>query len=134
MTYSLDHVAERSRLAQLLTVLQKELKELRQMVNIYDDAMTMPGRRSDVDPDGTGRQATHGPSRPTELTALDPAREALVRELNNGATYIPYAIAYVRGVTASMDRALSKWEGEDQETAHSGGSRCDHRDWAAVDN
>lgn len=73
----------------------------------------MPGRVPDVDADGTGRQATHGPSRPTELTALDERREALARELKTGAAQLPYALAYVRGVSASMDRALSRWEGED---------------------
>lgn len=132
MTYSLDHVADGQRLAKLLDSLESDLSELRRMVAIYDEAVTMPGRRQPgVDADGTGRQATHGPSRPTERTALDEAREALQRELKSGATYIPYAIAYVRGVTASMDRALSSWEGEDDSTL-TGGIR-DHSDRAAVD-
>ncbi|MGI5404178.1 DUF7169 domain-containing protein [Streptomyces sp. CA-135486] len=114
VTYSLDHVAEGQRLTQLLDSLERDLSELRQMVSIYDEAVTMPGRRQPgVDADGTGRQATHGPSRPTERTVLDESRAALQRELKNGATYLPYAIAYVRGITASMDRALSAWEGED---------------------
>jgi hypothetical protein len=114
----------------LVKALESALTELRHMVSVYDDAVTMPGRRPDTDPDGTGRQATHGPSRPTELTALDPAREALARELNRGAAQLPYAIAVVRGVTASMDRALFLWEGED-EYAIPGGCRSDHHDRAA---
>lgn len=97
----------------LVNSLQRDLTELRQMVSAYDDAVTMPGRRPDVDADGTGRQATHGPSRPTEVTALDERRTALHEELKNGVRWLPYAIAAVRGVTASMDRALHTWEGEE---------------------
>ncbi|MFD9442110.1 hypothetical protein [Streptomyces sp. NPDC060001] len=113
MTYSPDHVADGQQMIALLNTLQRDLNELRQMVTAYGDAVTMPGRRPDVDADGTGRQATHGPSRPTEATALDERRAVLQRELNNGAAWLPHAIAMVRGVSASMDRALSSWEGED---------------------
>jgi hypothetical protein len=105
----------------LLDTLQSDLDELRHMASVYDDATTTAGLIPDVDPEGTGRQATHGPSRPTERTALDGARAALTRELNNGATQLPYAIAVVRGVTASMDRALSAWEGEDEPARIPGG-------------
>ncbi|WP_437109707.1 DUF7169 domain-containing protein [Streptomyces scopuliridis] len=113
VTYSSEHVAYGQRLTQYLDTLQRDLNELRQMVSVLDDALTVPGRHPGADGDGAGRQATHGPSRPTERLALDQARECLQRELNNGASYIRYAIAYVRGVTASMDRSLSQWEGED---------------------
>lgn len=97
-----------------LDALQRDLDELRQLVTAYDDAVTMPGRRrSGVDADGTGRQAAHGPSRPTEAVALDERRSDLHEELKNGVVWLPYAIAAVRGVSASMDRALTRWEGED---------------------
>jgi hypothetical protein len=100
-------------MTELLDALDRVSAEVRQFVNAYGDAVTMPGRRPDVDADGTGRQATHGPSRPTELVALDPGRAALRAELNTGAKWLPYAIAAVQGVAASMDRALARWEGED---------------------
>lgn len=100
-------------MTEFLNALDSASAELRQLVSAYGDAVTMPGRRPDVDADGTGRQATHGPSRPTERTALDPGRTALQAELKNGAAWLPYAIAAVRGVSASMDRALARWEGED---------------------
>ncbi|MFF1625614.1 hypothetical protein [Streptomyces sp. NPDC058272] len=96
----------------LVEVLQGDLDELRHLLSVYDDAVTMPGRRPDVDADGTGRQATHGPSRPTEDLVLDGRRIALQDELKNGVMWLPRAIAMVRGVSASMDRALSAWEGE----------------------
>ena len=120
MTYSSEHVADGQRLTQLLDKLERDLSELRQMVSIYDDAVTTPGRSPGVDADGTGRQATHGPSRPTERIVFDGAREALQRELNSGAAQLPYAVAVVRGVIASMDRALSAWEGEDPVQAPGG--------------
>ncbi|WP_456339952.1 DUF7169 domain-containing protein [Streptomyces scabiei] len=114
MTYSPDHVANGHRLTELIDTLERDLIELRHWVSVYGDAVTMPGRRrSGVDADGTGRQATHGPSRPTEATALNEQRLALQRELKNGAAWLPRAIAIVRGATASMDRALSRWEGDD---------------------
>lgn len=114
MTYSPDHVADGQKMADLLTALERDMGELRQLMAAYDDAVSMPGRRqSGVDADGTGRQATHGPSRPTEATALDECRIALHAELKNGASQLPYAVAVVRGVSASMDRALARWEGED---------------------
>lgn len=113
MTYSLEHVDGTARLTELLNTLQHDVDELRHLVSVYDDAVTMAGRHPAADADGTGRQGTRGPSRPTEMIALDPHREGLHKELNIGAPYITYAIAYVRGVAASMDRALSVWEGED---------------------
>lgn len=119
-------------MTQLLDTLQADVDELRQMLLIYDDAVTMPGRTPDVDADETGRQATHGPSRPTERTALDPDRSALVSELRTGAPYLATAIAYVRGVTASMDRSLSRWEGEGWVLAPGGDH--DRSDWAAEDS
>lgn len=113
MTYSPDHVADGQRLIEFVAALERGLIELRQMADVYDEAVTMPGRRrSGVDADG-GRQATHGPSRPTEVTALDGRRHALQSELKNGVMWLPRAIAIVQGVTASMDRALAQWEGED---------------------
>ncbi|MFJ3084431.1 hypothetical protein ACIPJG_32405 [Streptomyces halstedii] len=113
MTYSPKHVADGHHLTDLLDTLERDLISLRQMVAIYDDAVTMPGRRPDVDADGTGRRMTADPGRPTENIALDGARAALRAELNTGASQLAYAIAYVRGVTASMDRALLRWEGEE---------------------
>ncbi|MGW1547473.1 DUF7169 domain-containing protein [Streptomyces sp. NPDC002346] len=113
MTYSPTHVAHGQHLTHLLDTLERDLIELRQMASIYDDAVTMPGRRPDVDPDGTGRKGTTDPSRPTENIALDSAREALRKQLETGISHTTYAIAYVRGATASMDRALAHWEGEE---------------------
>ncbi|MFF3140857.1 hypothetical protein ACFVRU_03735 [Streptomyces sp. NPDC057927] len=113
MTYSPDHVADGQHLIALVDTLERDLTELRQMATAYGDAVTMPGRRPDVDADGTGRQATHGPSRPVEAMALDERRAALCTELKNGVRWLPYAIAAVRGVSASMDRALHAWEGEE---------------------
>ncbi|MEV7425205.1 hypothetical protein [Streptomyces sp. NPDC091212] len=104
----------------LLSSLDSELSEVRRLLDIYDDAVTMPGRRPDVDADGTGRRASSGPSRPTEIAALDEARDALLSELHTGARQVAYAVAYVRGVAASMDRALLRWEGEDEVLDHRG--------------
>lgn len=112
MTYSLEQIADGQRMTQVLARLQADLDALRHMLTVYEDAVTMPGRRPDVDADGTGRRGTSGPSRPTERTALDHDRVALQQQLKTGADHIVYATAYVRGVTASMDRALSRWEGE----------------------
>ncbi|MFD7776619.1 hypothetical protein [Streptomyces sp. NPDC059753] len=117
MTYSSEHVADGQQLTALAHALQRDLDELRHFLSIYDDAVTMPGLRPDVDADGTGRQATHGPSRPTERTALDSSRAELQAELKNGTVWLPRAIAIVRGVVASMDRALSTWEGESIDAA-----------------
>ncbi|WP_420707701.1 DUF7169 domain-containing protein [Streptomyces sp. ATexAB-D23] len=97
----------------LLDTLDRDLIELRQMVSIYDDAVTMPGRRPDVDPDGTGRRMTADPSRPTENIALDSSRAELLEQLETGISYVTRALAYVRGATASMDRSLARWEGEE---------------------
>jgi hypothetical protein len=113
VTYGSDHVADGRKLTELLNALERDLSEVRQLLAAYDDAVTMPGRRqSGVDADG-GRQAAHGISRPTERVALDERRTALHAELKNGASRLPYAVAVVRGVSASMDRALARWEGED---------------------
>lgn len=101
-------------MTELLDSLVQAADEVRQFLTAYGDAVTMPGRRrSGVDADGTGRQATHGPSRPTEVTALDECRNALLAELKTGASHLPYAVAVVQGVAASMDRMLARWEGED---------------------
>jgi hypothetical protein len=109
----------------LLDALQRDMDELSQFLNAYDDAIAMPGRRqSGMDADG-GRQATHGPNRPTEATALDERRTALRAELKNGAAWLPRAVAIVRGVTASMDRALALWEGEETVEVP-GGLSSDH--------
>jgi hypothetical protein len=132
VTYSPHHVAEGQHLTTLADALERELVELRHMISIYDDAVTMPGRLPDVDPDGTGRKATSGPSRPTERTALDSARDALLNELKTGAEYVTYAVAYVRGTTASMDRALARWEGEEPVLVP-GGFNDDHADGTAED-
>lgn len=115
----------------LLDALEREMTELRQFVTAYDDAVAMPGRVPDVDADGTGRQATHGPSRPTEATALDGRRVALQAELKIGASQLPYAVAIVRGVTASMDRALARWEGEDAAISGQGDEQIDHHHGSA---
>lgn len=131
VTYSPSHVADGDRFDHLLIMLDRDLTELRQMASAYSDAVTMPGRRPDVDADGTGRRATSGPTRPTERTALDEDRTALVDELNSGIPHLIHAIAHVRGVTASMDRALLRWEGED-EVWHTGSVR-DHFDGTADD-
>lgn len=112
VTYSPSHVADGQHLSDLVDVLQVDIDDLRRLLSIYDDAVTMPGRRPDVDADGTGRLAAHGPSRPTENLVLDEHRMALQAELKNGVAWLPRAIAMVRGVAASMDRALSVWEGE----------------------
>ncbi|MFB7919361.1 hypothetical protein [Streptomyces sp. NPDC056061] len=116
----------------LATALERELAELRQMISIFDDAVTMPGRIPDVDPDGTGRQATHDPSRPTERTALDQRRVELVDTLKIGTEYVTCALAYVRGTTAAMDRSLAAWEGEEP-ILSTGENRNDHSDWPAED-
>ncbi|MEU8840278.1 hypothetical protein AB0D97_14255 [Streptomyces roseus] len=112
VTYSSEH-ASGQRLSQLISRLQEAADELRQMSAAYDDALTARGRFPTAGQDETGRSATRGPSRPTEDIALDAARQALTEELKIGAEYLPTAIAYVLGVTASMDRALARWEGED---------------------
>lgn len=114
MTYSPSHVADGQHLTTLVNALQGDLDELRHYLSIYDDAVTMPGRRPDVDADGTGRQATHGPSRPTEAVVFDDRRTRLQEELKRGSHWVTRATAMVRGVVASMDRALSSWEGESQ--------------------
>ncbi|MFG2292011.1 hypothetical protein [Streptomyces sp. NPDC048603] len=116
VTYGLDHNTGQ-RLSQLVDQLSQAVDELRQMCAVYDDAITARGRHPGAGDDGTGRRATGGLPRPTEDLALDDARLALLTELKIGAAYLPNAIAYVRGVTASMDRALSRWEGEDAESA-----------------
>ncbi|MFJ6237984.1 hypothetical protein ACIQH0_28340 [Streptomyces griseus] len=113
MTYSPNHVADGQHLTDLLDTLERDLIEIRQMVSVYEDAVTMPSRRPDVDPDGTGRRMTADPSRPTENIALDGARAALKEQLDTGAKGVAYAIAYVRGTIASMDRTLARWEGEE---------------------
>ncbi|GFN00764.1 hypothetical protein Sfulv_55740 [Streptomyces fulvorobeus] len=115
MTYSPNHIADGQHLTHLMDTLERDLIELRQLSAICGDAVTMPGRRPEVDADGTGRAASSDPGRPTESIALDSAREALRDQLEIGISYATYAIAYVRGATASMDRALSRWEGEDAE-------------------
>lgn len=125
MTYSPFHVADGQHLTALLDTLERDLIDLRQMVSIYDDAVTMPGRRPDVDPDGTGRKATTDASRPTENIALDSAREALRKQLEIGISHTTYAIAYVRGATASMDRALTHWEGEEVQVPGGCNARVD---------
>lgn len=129
MTYSPDHVADGQHLIELLNTLDRDVSELRRMVSIYDDAATMPARRQAGMDAGEGRQ-TACVSRPTEATALDGRRLDLQSELKNGAHWIPQAIAVIRGVTASMDRALTRWEGEDTDLGTQGEVR-DHRDGTA---
>ncbi|WP_435822003.1 DUF7169 domain-containing protein [Micromonospora parva] len=114
----------------LLHQLEHHAGEIRQFVTVYDDAVTMPGRRRPgVDADG-GRQASHGPSRPTEATAIDERRCDLQEELKTGAHWLAYAVAATAGVAASMDRALSRWEGEDVPPTSNGGL-VDHHNGAA---
>lgn len=112
MTYSLDHVADDQRLTDRLDTLVREVDELRRLLDMCDAVSDMRGRRPAADPERAGRQATHGPSRPTEDLALDHARSLMKAQIPTGITYVTYAIAYVRGVNAAMDRALSVWEGE----------------------
>lgn len=112
----------------LLDALEHSAIELRQFVTAYGDAVTLPGRGPDADT-GSG-PAPSGPSRPTERAALDERRLALLDELKSGAAHLPYAVAVVRGITASMDRALSRWEGEDSVLQLPGGT-LDHHHGAA---
>jgi hypothetical protein len=130
VTYSPDHATDGQRMTDLLDALIQAALEVRQFVTVYDDAVTMPGRRPDVDADGTGRTGTRDPGRPTEATALDGRRSALTAELKNGADWLAYAVAATRGVSASMDRALARWEGEDA-TLQSPGGSIDHHHGAA---
>ncbi|OSC76479.1 hypothetical protein B5180_01610 [Streptomyces sp. BF-3] len=97
----------------LVDGIRSDLAEMDRLLNIYDDAVTMPGRTPDVDADGTGRKADSGPSRPTERAALDEARTALQHELKTGIEHLTRARAYVLGTIAAMDRALTFWEGEE---------------------
>lgn len=115
MTYSPAITTEETHLYDLIDALDRAVSDLRRMMSIYDDALTMPGRTPDVDPDGTGRRATSGPSRPTERTALDDDRTRLAAQVKNGIPHIASATAHVRGVVAAMDRALAVWEGEEHE-------------------
>ncbi|MFB7823828.1 DUF7169 domain-containing protein [Streptomyces hydrogenans] len=113
MTYS-RHIDNGRRAAgELADQLSTHLAELRQLMSAIEDASTMPGRVPDADADGTGRQATRGPARPTERIALDSRRLALAEELKRAAGQLPYAVAVVRGIVASMDRSLAAWEGEE---------------------
>ncbi|WP_435865163.1 DUF7169 domain-containing protein [Streptomyces spectabilis] len=128
MTYSLDHIAAGKRTEALLTALNLATDDLRQLVSALGEASTMPSRMPDVDTDG--RHATRQPSRPTETTALDGKRAALCTELNSADATLPRVIAIVRGLSASMDRALARWEGEEPVLHHSGGPD-DHSDGAA---
>ncbi|WP_420716358.1 DUF7169 domain-containing protein [Streptomyces sp. H27-H1] len=112
VTYGFDHTSGHP-LSQLINRLQRAVDELRQLTAAYDDAKTARSRNPRAAPDETGRSATRGPSRPTEDIALDSARQALHDELKIGAPYLAAATAYVLGVTASMDRALARWEGDD---------------------
>ncbi|WP_435841751.1 DUF7169 domain-containing protein [Streptomyces griseofuscus] len=132
MTYSPDHVADGQRLIDFLHVLERDAAELRQLVAAVGDAATARGRRGSGADAGGGRQAASGPSRPTEAAALDERRADLQAELHSGAQWLPYAIAAVRGVTASMDRALARWEGEDG-CPVSQGEIVDHHNGSARD-
>lgn len=112
VTYSSDHVTDDQRLTALLDTLIQDVSELRHMLIIYGDVMDLPGRRPAADPDRTGRQATHVPSRPTEDIALDESRQLLRLAVQTGVRSTARAIALVRGTSAEMDRALGKWEGD----------------------
>jgi hypothetical protein len=65
-----------------------------------------------------------------EVLALDESRAALQSELKIGARWLPYAVAAVQGVAASMDRALARWEGEDA-TLSVQGDIVDHHNGSA---
>ncbi|WP_431312932.1 DUF7169 domain-containing protein [Streptomyces silvensis] len=119
VTYSPDHVAVGKQTEALLAALNDAISDLRQLVSALEDASTMPARVPDVDTDG--RHATRQPGRPTEKTALDELRAALRTELNSADAMLPRVIAIVRGLSASMDRALARWEGEEPVLHHSGG-------------
>ncbi|WP_435858644.1 DUF7169 domain-containing protein [Streptomyces varsoviensis] len=120
MTYSPHQFTADHYLRHLVTVLHKDVSELGRVLNICEDMIDTPGRRPSADPDGTGRLATRGPSRPTEEIALDEARQDVVAQHRTGITYITHAIAYVRGVRADLDRALSHWEGDEAPELHEG--------------
>lgn len=115
----------------LIDALVQAAHEVGRLVDIYGEAATMPGRRPDVDADGTGRRAASGPGRPTEAAALDDCRAALQAELKTGAEWLAYAVAATRGVSASMDRALAQWEGEGTDLQLPGGTTIDHHNGAA---
>lgn len=121
MTYSLGHVRDDHRLIALLDTLDRDVSGIRRLLDILDDVMDLPGRRPPQDPDRTGRQATHGPSRPTEYVALDPARALLTAVVEQGVTRVARATALVRGTAVELDQALANWEGLD-----AGGVRGTH--------
>ncbi|WP_455432580.1 DUF7169 domain-containing protein [Streptomyces sioyaensis] len=112
MTYSPDHGTDGQQLVRLLDFLTSDLAEMEQLLSVAEEIRLLPGCRPDVDPDETGRRATAGPSRPTEQAALDEARLLVAHELNTGTAHLIQAIALVRGTTAALDRAISRWEGE----------------------
>jgi hypothetical protein len=134
VTYSLGHVDDIQHLAKLADALERDLVNFRHMLDIYGDVMDLPGRRPAADPERTGRQATHGPHRPTEETALDLARSSLRLAAQHGVSRIAQAVALIRGTTAEMDRALGQWEGSPSSGVrgtHEGSSGAAEHDSAA---
>lgn len=127
MTYSPDHSTDGQQLAHLMGTLTSDLTEMRQLLSVAEEIHLLPGLRPDVDPDETGRRATSGPSRPTERAALDEARLLVDHELKTGTAHLIQAIALVRGTTAALDRAISRWEGEPVTT--DGGADDERTDW-----
>lgn len=126
MTYRPNHVADGEQLAHLADALLDDARALAQLIDVCRPALSLPGRRPVEDPeDETGRTATRGePPRPTEEVAVDTARLRMCAEFTIGAAHLVSALAYVRGVSAALDRALSHWEGEAPDVAHGGLHDC----------
>ncbi|GAA0641605.1 hypothetical protein GCM10009548_02300 [Streptomyces malaysiensis subsp. malaysiensis] len=120
MTYIPNHVADGHQLTNLVGILTKDVEELCRMVDICADVADMPGQRPEGTAERTGGGTSAGPSRPTEEIALNSARLLLQSEITTSTAYMIHAIAYVRGVTAALDRALSTWEGEAPAEHHGG--------------
>lgn len=131
VTYRPNHVADGHELARLADALLDDARALVRLVDVCRPALSLPGRRPTEDPeDETGRTASRGePPRPTEEAAVDTARLRMCAEFTTGAAHLVSALAYVRGVSAALDRALSHWEGEAPAVVR--GGLHDHPDGAA---
>ncbi|WP_459650224.1 DUF7169 domain-containing protein [Kitasatospora sp. Ki12] len=128
MTYSPTHVTPAQRVEDLAAALTRDLAEIPRLFELCDAVSDMRGRRPPADPDGTGRRASAGPGRPTEDTALDEARQLVTDEQRAAVQHMVKAAAYVKGVRAALDRALSAWEGEPVESHDEGAASADGHD------
>ena len=90
-----------------LHTMTEDLAEAARLVELCEAVSTLRGRR----PAGAGARPAGGVPRPTEDTALDEARLGVVNELRTAESHLLAASAYVKGVVAALDRALSGWEG-----------------------